>query len=125
MKQRTFLFVLVLLSTLTVSAYDAQIDGVYYNLDVSANGATVTSGSPKYTGSVTIPSTVTYNGFTYSVTSIGSYAFYNCSSLTSVTIGNSVTSIGDFAYCDCSGLTSVTIPNSVTSIGYDAFHDCI
>ena len=59
-----------------------------------------------------------------SVTSIGSYAFSGCSSLTSVTIGNSVTSIGDYAFWGCTGLTSVTIPNSVTSIGNSAFLYC-
>ncbi len=57
-----------------------------------------------------------------SVTSIGYGAFYGCSGLTSVTIGNGVTSIGEDAFYDCSGLTSVTIPDSVTSIGYDAFY---
>ena len=59
-----------------------------------------------------------------SVTSIGSYAFYNCSDLTSVTIGNSVTEIGYDAFSYCSSLTSVTIGNSVTSIGYWAFRGC-
>ena len=58
------------------------------------------------------------------VTSIGVYAFYNCTGLTSVTIPNSVTSIGDGAFYDCSSLTTVTIPNSVTSIGYWAFEGC-
>ena len=57
-------------------------------------------------------------------TTIGNYAFSNCSSLTSVTIPNSVTSIGDYAFYGCSGLISVTIPNSVTSIGFRAFADC-
>ena len=59
-----------------------------------------------------------------SVTTIGNYAFYNCSGLTSVTIGNSVTSIGAGAFSSCSGLTSVTIGNSVTSIGEYAFYGC-
>ena len=59
-----------------------------------------------------------------SATSIGNYAFYNCSGLTSVTIPNSVTSIGNYAFYNCIGLTSVTICNSVTSIGHDAFRDC-
>ena len=55
---------------------------------------------------------------------IGDYAFYNCSGLTSVTIGNGVTSIGGWAFSGCSGLTSVTIGNGVTSIGSHAFSGC-
>ena len=78
-------------------------------------------GDTKYTGSVTIPESFTYNGVTYSVTSIGGSAFDCCSGLTSVTIPNSVTSIGNYAFIGCSGLTSVTIGNSVTSIGESAF----
>jgi len=59
-----------------------------------------------------------------SVTSIGTYAFYDCFYLTSVTIPNSVISIGDGAFQSCWSLTSVTIPNSVTSIGANAFYEC-
>ena len=58
------------------------------------------------------------------VTSIGSDAFDGCSGLTSVTIGNRVTSIGNTAFSYCTGLTSVTIPNSVTGIGDYAFYEC-
>ena len=80
--------------------------------------------SDEYSGEVVIPSSVTYNSVTYSVTSIGEDAFSGCTDLTSVKIPNSVTSIGGGAFCDCSGLTSVTIPNSVTSIGNYAFLGC-
>ena len=59
-----------------------------------------------------------------SVTSIGESAFSGCSGLESVTIGDSVTSIDYWAFRGCSGLTSVTIPNSVTSIGKSAFSGC-
>lgn len=59
-----------------------------------------------------------------SVTTIGNYAFYRCSGLTSITIPNSVTSISSYAFQNCSGLTSITIPNSVTSIGWSAFNGC-
>ena len=58
------------------------------------------------------------------VTKISSYAFCNCSGLTSVTIPNSVTSIEDYAFDDCTGLTNITIPNSVTSIEGSAFSGC-
>ena len=59
-----------------------------------------------------------------SVKSIGYRAFNGCTKLTSVTIGNGVTSIGNYAFNGCTGLTSVTIPDSVTSIGNYAFNGC-
>ncbi len=71
-----------------------------------------------------IPATTTINGINYSVTSIGNYAFWECSNLQSVTIPNSVTSIGIGAFYSCSNLQSVNIPNSVTGIGNNAFENC-
>ncbi|MGN1227763.1 MAG: leucine-rich repeat domain-containing protein, partial [Christensenellales bacterium] len=59
-----------------------------------------------------------------SVTSIGDYAFYYCSKLTSITIPEGVTSIGSNAFYNCGSITSITIPNSVTSIGSNAFYNC-
>ena len=102
------------------------IDGIYYNLysDYTAEVTKTPDDSPKYSGAITIPTSVMYNTAAYSVTSIGDEAFDNCRSLTSVTIPNSVTSIGNSAFADCNGLTSITIPNSVTSIGIYAFLDC-
>ena len=69
-------------------------------------------------------SLVTLSLFGNGVTSIGDHAFYECSSLTSITIPNSVTSIGNSAFYGCSGLTSIVIPDSVTSIGDYAFFGC-
>ena len=77
----------------------------------------------KPTGNLVIPDLVISNNIYY-VTSIGEYAFYNCSGLTSVYIPNSVTSIGRCAFDGCTDLTSVTIPNSITSIGSYAFDGC-
>ena len=124
------LLLLALVATTTLWAHNFEVDGIYYNY-LDGNNVKVThrgdyweSYRNEYSGSVTIPETVTYDGTTYSVTSIGTRAFCDCSSLTSVTISNSVTSIGISAFQSCSSLTSVTIPNSVTSIGSHAFYLC-
>ena len=109
-------------------AYNFVSDGIYYDITGgSPNTVAVTyaTGSyNSYSGEVSIPSTVTYNGTHYTVTAIGNSAFRNCSGLTGVSIPGSVTSIGESAFYGCSGLTSVTIPNGVETIGASAFYYC-
>ena len=108
-------------------------DGVeiWYDFDSSAKTASVTykgesysTFSDEYTGEVVIPSRVTYEGEEYSVTKIGRSTFFDCNSLTSITLPESVTEIGDNAFRSCSSLTSITIPEGVTSIGARAFCRC-
>ena len=123
MKKHILLFAMILLP-FVANAAAVEIEGIFYNLVSKIQEAEVTSNSNKYTGSVVIPEKVTYESVEYSVTSIGQFAFANCSGLISVTIPNSVTSIGGGAFSYCSSLTSVTIPNSVTSIGGGAFSYC-
>ena len=112
--------------SISASAYDVKVDGIYYNLNSKDNVAEVTSkgGYGSYSGNITIPSSISVNEVEYSVTSIGDKAFYYCSGLTSITIPNSVTSIKSYTFEGCSGLISITIPNSVTSIGDYAFSEC-
>ena len=117
------LFLVFFLGYVNLHAYDFEAGGLYYNI-LSNNTAKVTYGSTYYSGAITIPSSVSHGGHSYSVTSIGIDAFNGCIDLTSVTIPNSVTSIGDCAFSGCSCLTSITIPNSVTSIGIHAFYKC-
>ena len=107
----------LLLCSLSASAHAFEVDGIYYDVTSSTDltvavtyqGSSYSEYSNEYTGSVVIPETVTYDSKTYSVTSIGRYAFRNCRSITSVTIPNSVTSIGDWAFENCRNLTSVHI----------------
>ena len=118
-----FLYIGLFVFLSNAFAQTVEIDGIAYNLSSDLT-ASVTSKYPFYSGDITIPSTVTYNGSYYRVTSIGDLAFQDCDDLTSITIPNSVTSIGDRAFSWCRSLTSITIPNSVTSIGDDAFYGC-
>ncbi len=122
-----FATIVVLLCSVTINAHDFEVDGIYYNI-TSATDLTVAvtykgsdHSSAVYSGDIVIPSSVSYNGNMYSVTSIGDYAFSGCSGLTNVSIPNSVTSIDDYAFSGCSGLTNVSIPNSVTRIDKWAF----
>ena len=124
---RTTLLLLALLLPTTATAYDFFFDGIYFNI-INGNEAEVTYESydgesihSTYSGDVNIPRTVTCNGTTYLVTSIGERAFFYCSGLTSVKIPSSVTSIGEMAFSGCSGLTTVRVSNTVTTIGQGAF----
>ena len=129
--KKFFLLLTLLCLSLSARAHDAEVDGIFYNLDAANKTATVTfqgdnydSYNNEYSGDVVIPETVTYNGITYSVTSLGWACFTYCSSLTSITIPNSVTSLGEYCFSACRSLTSITIPNSVTSVGKCCFSYC-
>ena len=90
---KAILLCLCLFASINAFAYDAEIDGIYYNF-ISENEAEVTYQKyiigdeypfySNYSGSISIPQTITYNGKSYSVTSIGNYAFRSCTSLTDV-----------------------------------------
>ena len=158
MKKKNLLFrfavlVTAMMSALGASAYSFVYNNFYYNI-TGTNPATVEvtfkdTNYNSYSGNVTIPSSVIYNGVTYTVTAIGAGAFQNCDYLTGVTIPNTVKTIGvaafnncyhyDFttlvlppsvtaiessAFDNCTGLTQLTLPASLKTIGREAFKNC-
>ncbi len=108
MKQKILILLFATLVGTGLTQASVVIDGIAYVINETKNVAAVTSGGT-YTGEVVIPATITYNAKPYSVVSIDGYAFYNCSSLTSIEIPNSVTVIGDSVFSYCSKLTAVNI----------------
>ena len=139
---RTILLALAFIGTAaTAIAYNFMVNGIYYNKN--GNNASVTYieyreyynnhsiyGADrynylyKYADYVTIPETVTFDGVTYTVTSIGSYAFANCYSLIGISVPNTIAYIGDYAFYNCGMLSEINIPESVVSIGNYAFAYC-
>ena len=88
--------------------------------DVIKDGCSIIHGSTI----ISFDKTITSYTIPNSVTTIGEYAFDDCSSLKSITIPDSVTEIGNGAFAGCSNLTSITIPDSVNEIGGEAFNGC-
>ena len=126
MKRILLTFSCLVASIASMSAYDFEVDGFYFN-QLSDSTAEVTCKDPNYTsyrGDVVIPETVTYNGVDLTVTQIGDFAFYKCRSLNSVSIPNTVTSIGVSAFVDCDRLTNIEFPNSLTRICSSSFSKC-
>lgn len=109
-----------------------EVDGIYYDITsaeehtvaVTYKGKGYDEYENEYSGNVVIPESITYEGVTYRVASIGESAFRDCSALSSVTIPNSVTQLGRSAFQNCSGLASITIGNSVTDIFHNVFLGC-
>jgi hypothetical protein len=117
------LFTLSFLAIATAAmASDFTVDKITYEI-TSQQTVSIVSADSTIQFANLMP-TVTHQGITYSVTSIGEHAFASCYSLSSVTIPSSVTSIEMGAFEVCSSLTSIIIPNSVTSIGNHAFYGC-
>ena len=125
--KKTLLSLFALFITTISFAYDAEIDGIYYNFNSENKTAEVTnerSFAGSYSGDIIIPEKINYNGVEYSVTFIGDDAFGFCTGLTSIEIPNSVTEIGERTFANCRALTSIEIPNSVTEIGERTFANC-
>lgn len=124
---KKFILFSLLMAVLPVSlmAYDVEVEGIFYNLQ--NENAIVTYKSKEYnsySGDVVIPASFSYDGKTYTVTTIDTYAFLRCSELKSVELPNTITDIRESAFEKCGSLESFKIQNPSVSIGRWAFKDC-
>ena len=131
MKKLFLLCLLTLVTSFAASAYEwTDANGTVWSFIVDGNNAILEEDEETACVDGTIPEDLIIPAFvyrgelSYTVTSIGKYAFYCCYALTSVTIPSSVTSIDGYAFYGCSALASVTIPNTVTYIDERAFAGC-
>ncbi len=127
-KQRCFRLLLLasaIATSLSAAAYSFESAGIYYN--ITGNNTVEVTYSDRdnntYSGSVSVPETVTNNGTEYSVTKIGEYAFQG-SAVTSVSMPECIISIDYNAFKGCQNLESVTLPESLTTLGSYAFYSC-
>lgn len=127
-KQRCFRLLLLasaIATSLSAAAYDFESAGIYYN--ITGNNTVEVTYSDRdnntYSGSISVPETVTNNGTEYSVTKIGSCAFQG-SAVTSVSTPEGIISIDYNAFKGCQNLESVTLPESLTTLGSYAFYSC-
>ena len=123
MKKQLLLLVVMLLP-LVASAYDFEVNGIFYGYNATNQTAYVTSGNTKYSGDIIIPNTVSYNGRQMSVSEIGWEAFKDCTELASVSMTNSVQIIGNRAFYGCVELTKIDMSGCIQKIGEYAFYDC-
>lgn len=116
---------------LASEAANFTVNGIYYytidkervgvSVDYDMDPTTYEKTYHYYTGSLTIPSSVTYDEKTYKVTRVD---LYGCSELTSVSLPSTLEEIAEGGFADCSGLTQITLPDSLKKIGRFAFQGC-
>ena len=135
---KVILAVVGVVISVNASAYDFEVDGIYYNI-VSAGDKTceVTYKGDEviykdqdwrhartYSGVLTIPETIIYNNQTIAVVKIGNFAFYD-NELIEVNLPSTLITIGDYAFSGCSKLKNIILPQSLNFIGEDAFYECV
>lgn len=123
---RLLLLASAIATSLSAAAYSFESAGIYYN--ITGNNTVEVTYSDRdnntYSGSISVPETVTNNGTEYSVTKIGEYAFQG-SAVTSVSMPECITSIGQYACNECGSLETVVLPTNLDDFsGWCIFRNC-
>ena len=110
--------------SISASAYDFEVDGFYYEVNLDNMTATLVAGEDKQSGEISIPATVAYKGREFNVTSIKG-AFSGNDELTKVSLPNSIVSLGSSAFEGCSSLQSISGLDNITELGVACFANCV
>ncbi len=122
-------FFILLLTVLKVSAYDVEVDGMYYDLNGETQTATLTyeqifSSTENYSGDIVVPERIVVDGVEYIVTAVANQTFESCDQLTSIVFPSTITTLGTFIFNNCKALTSCTLPEGITEIPTATFINC-
>ena len=129
MKKILFCMATIMLCSFSAfaAAFNDPTSGLYFQLMEGSTTQVEVIYNSSYQGktSFSVPSSVTNNGNTYSVVSIGGGAFASCKDLESITLPNSIQRIWKAAFMNCEGLMTINIPEGVTILGNGAFKGCL
>lgn len=120
--QKLWMFIVILCTSTSASAYDFEVDGVYYDI-ISVSDLTCEVVNGNYDGVITIPAIVQYKGKELSVISISQSAFAN-SSISEIILSDGLQTIQSYAFSNCDKLTKINIPSTVNRIEDYAFYHC-
>ena len=123
MKKLLFILCTLVSANVLLAQRSVTVNGLNYKI-LDDGSAEVTGLGNSALSVIDIPSSVTYNGTTYSVTSIGNEAFKACNNITSVTMPNTVTSVGTGIFERCANLTNVFLSNNLTELNEEMFSMC-
>lgn len=126
--KRTYFLLSFAMISLLAKAEVAEVAGLFYELDSSANTAAVTHHRDNtgfnysdIKGSVEIPATICVENKYYAVTEIGNSAFYTCEGIEEAILPSSIIRIGNYAFSECINLKDITLPADISELGIGAF----
>lgn len=120
---KSLLAIACLLSSINALAYDFEVDGFYYEVNLEKMTATLVAGENKQIGDIIVPATVSYKGREFSVTAING-AFSGNTELSSVKIPSSITFLGARSFENCTSLKLISGLENITEFGAACFSGC-